>query len=164
VKLASGFMNQAPRVSHSGNAAKILTLTGLALQAAQVGVWFLVGFYFSAEPTLRIISSFLGGIGILWLLLVYVLSYRRMATGDFAGARTPTLVFAVLSVFTVSLLSGLFYVLAYNELDGADPGRNRSQAMLQPTPIQFGSKVCPICTRANPLSTTYCQGCGFALA
>ncbi|MGP8017301.1 MAG: hypothetical protein ACLPP2_00340 [Thermoplasmata archaeon] len=152
-----------PPADPAGNSAKVLTLAGLAVQVVQCVAFLGIGFYLSSEPSVRTLLVLLGTIGIIWLLLVYAFSYRRMRTGDFVGARSPILVFAVLSVFTVSVLSGLLYILAYHELGSIEQGRPSSHPMRPPSPLRSESKVCPICSRANPLSTTFCQECGFAL-
>jgi hypothetical protein len=134
---------------------------GLALQGIQVAVWFFVGAYFANGTFARDVYYVLGSVGVLWLVLVYLLSLRPIEAGAWERARTPTLVFAVLSVFTVALLSGLFYALAHHELGNA--AKAAARPLPPPTPVQTSSKVCPVCARANPLSTNFCQGCGFGL-
>lgn len=156
-------MYPPPLTTTDGKHAKLLTLVGLGLQVAEVAFILLLGFFLSTAGFVQSLVISLGVIGIAWTLLVYVFSYRRISSGDLTGARTPTLVFAVLSVFTGSVLSGLLYVLAYHELDRVRGGRAVYQPLQAPTALESASRVCPICSKPNPLSTQFCRGCGFAL-
>ena len=151
---------RGPPTPTSG-AARLLTLAGMWIQAGQVGLFFVVAYSVSALPTAPFLA--LGAAGVAWVLLVFVFSYRPMRRGELLRARNPTLLFAVLSILTVGVISGLLYALAYHELGkavqtAASPGGPRSPVLLQ-----TGSRVCPICNKANPLSTSFCQSCGFVL-
>ena len=110
----------------SAGTAKILILIGLALQAL-----FVVLFLYLGLVTLAV-SSAIGGIGagvagiwfgvavigVLILLLVYMFTYRRVADGDYEGARTPTLIWGIICIF-ISTISGILYLVAYVKLGDA---------------------------------------------
>lgn len=178
-------MYGAPPVPHSAETAKLLILIGLVFQAIEVVVVFLLGLAFVVAPffLFSFLLLFVGLIGLVWIVLVYLFSYERVARGDYSGARTPTLVFAVLSLLTFHLLSGILYLIAYAELETAEreqaarwhggyPGSPGffpagPPAAPSPGPSSFAApagppKYCSYCGRANPNPARYCQGCGAA--
>jgi hypothetical protein len=142
--------------------ARILILVGLLLQGVEVAVWF-VEAVSATVPFERSVFVTLGSIGTCWLFLVYFLAYDLTSAGEFERAWTPTLVFAILSIVTLNILSGLLYLFAYLDLGKARSLELTPSAQLVPRPLATGSKVCPACQRANPLSAKYCRGCGFIL-
>jgi zinc-ribbon domain len=158
------------RSSRSGETAQTLILVGLILQGVELATLLLAGFLF-----LIIVPTFLGGlfvglalIGVVWLVLVYLFSYARVRDGDYAGARTPTFVFAVLSLVTFALISGVLYLVAYVKLGDAEHEQGPSVAWNVATPAPpslppSGSKYCPRCGRPNPPGASFCQACGAPL-
>jgi hypothetical protein len=150
-------------LNRSGKTARILIVVGLLLQTVQVAGWFVAGAISSGGLLPPWFLFALGGVGLVWLVLVYALAYRPARLGDFSKARTPTLVFAVLSLATLEILSGLLYIFAYEDLGKAQAPSPLTSAFADPRPLSSGSKVCPACHQANPLSTTFCQACGFIL-
>lgn len=148
----------------TGRSARILILIGLILQAIEVGVLVFLGLFLFLVPFLGTIVLSFALIGIAWLVLVYLFSYQRVKEGDYTGAKTATLVFAILSILTISLISGILYVVAYGELGTAEREQTGPSLPWQPpAPLMTGGKVCPICCRGNALSASFCQGCGFRL-
>lgn len=164
----------------SAGTARILILIGLVLQAVEVAVLVLVGLVYVFFPIiLAIIFLPLAVIGVIWIVLVYLFSYERVNRGDYAGARTPTLVFGILSLITFNLISGILYLVAFAEIGSAE---REQAAMMQggfagaptawgaPPPSSFPpmaagapTKYCPYCGRPNPAAGRFCQGCGAAL-
>lgn len=111
-------------LTSSGGTAKTLILVGLILQLIQV----LVVFAFGLVTLIFLIGIlFIGAsiLGLIWLVLVFLFSYRPTGDGDYEGARTPTLVFAILSLLTVNLISGILYLIAYVKL--GDAAREQQQ-------------------------------------
>ncbi len=156
-------VGQGPSSSHPGQGAATLILVGMILQAIQVAVLFGLGLFFVSVPVLGQIALVLGGIGLVWLVLVYVFSYLPTAKHNYSAARTPTLVFAILSILTIGLLSGFLYIVAFSELGDPRTKGYRTEPWRAPTPIRAESKICPICGRSNPLSSLFCQTCGIRL-
>jgi len=142
---------------------RMLVVAGLGLQAAQVAFFFLLAYFARSNGFLVSIYLAVGVIGIGWLVLAFVLSYWPLRAGHAERARTPTLVFGILSIFTFSVLSGLMYVLAYHELKprvlpGAPP-----RPLGSPVPLAGGLTTCSICGRSNPPASKFCRGCGMAI-
>jgi len=135
----------------------------MILQAIQVAILFGLGLFFVSVPVLGQIALVLGGIGLVWLVLVYLFSYLPTSKHNYSAARTPTLVFAILSILTIGLLSGFLYIVAFSELGDPRTKGNRTEPWRAPTPIRAEAKICPICGRSNPLSSLFCQTCGFRL-
>ncbi len=105
----------------SGDTARVLILVGLVLQVVSVFVAFGLAVFFSFVPFLGGLVLVLAFLGLVFVFLVYFLSYTRAAEGDYEGARTPTLVFAILSLLSLGLISGILYLIAYVKLgDAAD--------------------------------------------
>ncbi len=155
----------APRATnHSGNTAKILILIGLILQAIFVLVVLYLGLVLVFFPLLGGLVLGLAVIGIFWIILVYLFSYRRTADGDYQGARTPTIVFGILSLLTLSLLPAILYIIGYVKL--GDAVREAQPAVgavgMAGAPIA-GAKFCPKCGAPNPPDGQFCQKCGAAL-
>lgn len=165
----------------SGDAAKVLILIGLIIEVIEVVVIVLVGLIILIIPIVGLVVFGLAGIGILWLVLVYVFSYSRVSEGDYAGARTPTLVFGILSLLTVNLVSGILYLVAYAELGKAEseaaafarPGLTAGSYPAWGTapgaPPYLSSaggpqKFCSQCGRPNAIGSRFCSACGAALA
>jgi hypothetical protein len=154
----------APFVANTaGRTARTLILVGLGVQAVQVG--YLSWLVLETRPTGflgDLIETFLA-VGVVWLVLVYLLAYRPVDAGQYEAARVPTLAVAVLSIFSGSIVSGLLYILAYEELGKMIDPRGPVLLRAPPAPLVTASKVCPACGRLNSSATAFCQGCGFAL-
>jgi len=124
---------------HSGDTAEILILIGLILQIITVVILFGVGLVLLILPFLGGIVLFFAFIGLVFVILVYTLSYARTKEGEFEEARTPTLVFGILSLLTFGIISGILYIIAYVKLgDAADEDaavqRNPPPAPIYPAP------------------------------
>jgi hypothetical protein len=146
--------------SASGETAHTLILVGLILQGIQVAIVLGIGFLVVLAPGLGGIIFGAAAIGILWIVLVYSFSYRRTEEGDYEGARTPTLVFGILSLLGLGLISGILYLVAYSKLgDAIDETTDVTPPWNPPAPIS-GMKYCPACGRPSPSSSRYCQSCG----
>lgn len=160
--------------SASGDTAKTLILIGLILDIIGVAILFVI----SAAVFLL---TFLGGfllaiavIGLVWVILVWVYSYERTRAGDYEGARTPTLVFAILSLVTLALIPGILWIVAWVKLgdavrEGAVATPAWSAAAPTPPPSPPApaplpsARYCAHCGRANPPGGAFCQGCGAPL-
>lgn len=167
-----------PSPPRSATTAKILILIGLILQAIEVVVLLLLALVLVFVPFVGVLIFLpLAVVGVLWLVLVYFYSYERVDRGDYAGARTPTLVFGILSLITFQLISGILYIVAFivigsaeNEaamMRGGYPGAPPAWGQPPAAPFPPGaggapSKYCPYCGRPNPTVGRYCQGCGAA--
>lgn len=150
-------MNQPART------ARILIVVGLLLQTVQVAAWFVAAATSLGGGLPPWVFFTLGAGGASLLVLVYLLAYRPARIGEFEKARIPTLAFAVLSIVSLEILSGLLYLFAYWDLGKAQSPGPFSPAQVDPRPLATEAKICPACHRANPLSTTFCQACGFIL-
>lgn len=165
-------MQWTPPANRSGDTAKLLILIGLILEIIEVVVLFGLGAFFLFFPLLGGIILLLGVFGLLWVLLVYFFSYARTAEGDYESARTPTLVFGIVSLLTVNLISGILYIIAYVKLGDAVTEGARPPPMAGPpawgSPLaaNVGGTVryCSSCGRPNPTTGQFCVGCGARLA
>ena len=151
------------RRSQSGETASTLILIGLILQAIEVVVLFGIGLFLLIVPFFGGIVLGLAVIGIIWLILVYLFSYERTASGDYAGARTATLVFGILSLLTIGLISGILYIVAYAKLGDAEADLSQAVPGWGMTPLPSGTKFCPTCGRPNAPSNGFCPWCGARL-
>ncbi len=159
----------------SAESAKILILIGLVLQAIEVGVLVVVGLLLFLVPFFGIVVGILIAFGVVWIVLVYLFSYRRVVEGDYTGARGPTLVFGILSLLTLNLISGILYLVGYAELGTAEQEMGRSipappgypatwspaapLAASAPSP-QGPVRYCPRCGRPNAAGSRFCPSCG----
>lgn len=172
----SAYVQAAPPAA--AGPAKVLILIGLILQIVEVAVLMALGLVLLIAPLLTILFLPLAAIGVVWVVLVYLFSYRRVADGDYAGASSPTLVFAILSLLTINLISGVLYIVAYVEISRAQdelraraypgPGYPAAPAWTPPptfTPAPAPAALyCRYCGRPNPASARFCGGCGGQLA
>lgn len=155
-------MDGAPPSVASLTSARTLVAAGIGLQAAQVGAFFLFAFYITPHGSQALIYVVLALLGLAWLALAVALVYRPLRAGHVVRARSAALVFAILSLFTISILPGLMYILAHHEMRAhvaSDPPRPLGTAR----PLEGGLKTCSMCGRANPPASTFCQGCGLVV-
>lgn len=158
--------------SQSGGTAQTLILVGLIIDVIGVVALFGIGIFLLIVPLLGGLLFGLALIGLLWTFLVYLFSYQRVREGDYEGARTPTLVFAILSLITIALIPGILFLIAYVKLGDAireEPGVATAWGVAPTVPIPSsppaaGTKFCAHCGRANPTTGLYCQGCGAPLS
>jgi hypothetical protein len=108
-------------VPPSASTAKTLILVGLILElifvvvGVAVGVGTLIIF-----PFVGVAYLVLGLLGLVWLFLVWMFSYRPVREGRYEAARTPTLIFAILSIITLfSIIPGILYLIGYIKLGDA---------------------------------------------
>lgn len=154
--------------SRSGDTARTLILIGLVLEAVEVAVLLGIGLLFLIVPLAGLLALSFAAIGIVWIFLVYLFSYVRVREGDYEGARTPTLVFAILSLITIGLISGILYLVAYVKLGDADWESHQRTAWAgatpaAPAPPGLGPKTCSRCRTFNDPSSIYCRSCGAPL-
>jgi hypothetical protein len=161
--------------SPSGGTAKSLILVGLFLQALLVLIAFAVGF-FLLIVLVGVLFLLAACFGLIWVLLVYMFSYRPTSDGDYERARTPTIVFAVLSLLTLSLIPGILYLIAYVKLGDATrdvrsfqtsmPGApgSMSNPYLSPPAALNSSRVqvCLKCGSVRQGAAAFCPHCGTA--
>jgi hypothetical protein len=118
-------------VSRSADTAETLILIGLIFQGITLLVLVGVGLYLLIIPILGEIVLFLAFLALIWLVLVYVFSYARTVNCHYDEARTPTLVFGILSLMTGGVISGILYIVAYLKLgDAADEDEEESRQAL----------------------------------
>jgi len=161
--------------SPSGRTAKTLILVGLILQALLVLLAFGIGF-FLLIVLVGVLFLIAAVFGLIWLLLIYLWSYRPTSDGDYEGARTPTIIFAVLSLLTLSLIPGILYLIAYVKLGDATrevrsfqtsmPGApgSTSNPYLSPLAAPNSSRVqvCLKCGSVRQGAAAFCPHCGTA--
>jgi hypothetical protein len=104
-------------------------------------------------------------------LLIYAFSYRRTLEGDYEGARTPTLVFGILSLLGLGVISGVLYIVAYTKLgDALQETAPLAPAWGPPAPPWNGpgplvrTKFCPSCGTPSPAASRFCASCGSPLS
>jgi hypothetical protein len=108
-------------VPPSGSTSKTLILVGLILQAIGVLIGLAAGaLTFLVAPIFGIFYLAFAALGIVWLILVWMLSYAPVQAGRYEAARTPTLIFAILSIITIfGIIAGILYLVAYIKLGDA---------------------------------------------
>ncbi len=151
----------APFRPASGGAAEGLVLVGLILQVVGGlillgGIGWLFGFsLLYPYPYWWVALPAAGGVAavvVVFLYLVYTLSYARIRRQEYAAAQTPTLVLGILSLF-VGIVPGILYLLAYVKLGDA----LREQSAAVPLP----QVACRSCGRVHPVGAfTFCPNCG----
>jgi hypothetical protein len=177
-------------VPPSASTAKTLILIGLILQGIFVALFLLIGLAALAfAPFTFGLSSILLAfalVGAAILFLAYEFTYKRVAEGNYAGARTPTLVWGILSLLFLGIISGILYIVAYAKLGDAigeaqaplsyaygtpayatftgypAPAGALPAPALNP-PFSPAGALCPRCGRPAtfipPYSRYYCYGC-----
>jgi hypothetical protein len=113
-------------VPPSGSTAKTLILVGLILQLI-FALIFLIGLgalafvaaAFGVFPILAVVYISLGLLGFIFLFLVWMFCYKPVTEGRYEQAKTPTLVFAILSLITINIIAGILYLIAYIKLGDA---------------------------------------------
>lgn len=160
--------------SPSAGTARTLILVGLILDIIFEVILLLVGLLFLIVPFLGAIVLGLAVIGFVWIALIWAFSYQRVQEGDYAGARTPTLVFAILSLITFAIIPGILFLIAYVKLgDALQESAPAAPAWGAPPTPSFpipsagpaaGARFCSHCGRANSGTGGFCQGCGAPLA
>jgi hypothetical protein len=176
--------------SHPGEIARVLILVGLILQAVLVGILVLAGFSVGFVTGSGIANGagiffVLAGAGLVWVILVYALSYTPAANAEYESATVPTLVLGILSIslFVVlpapllsgfTVLPGALYLVGCAEFRSAIQVDRRAPKPVEeqslPRPPQYvapaGSVPHPqYATPANallplPPGTKYCKTCG----
>jgi hypothetical protein len=146
-----------------GATPRLLILVGLVFQILEVVVVFGIALVLLFVPLLGGLLFLVGALGLVWLVLVYVYAYGRTRDGDFEGARAPTLVFAILSLITLHIVSGILYQIAYFELEKREPPAQLSWGRWSPPPPTppVGSALrCPGCGETLSSGTRFCPACG----
>ena len=98
--------------------AKTLILVGLILEIIVAVGSLLVGLLTLFAGVGIILVAF-AVVALLVLYLVYEFTYKRIQQGNFAGARTPTLVWTILLFLTLSIISAILFLIAYVKLGDA---------------------------------------------
>ncbi|MFZ1024023.1 MAG: hypothetical protein WAN87_07805 [Thermoplasmata archaeon] len=162
----------------SSETAQTLILIGLIFQLVSFLILLGVGFFLLIIPILGGIVLFLAFISLIWLLLVYIFSYAPARNRDFEDARTPTLVFGILTLISGGFISGILYIVAYVNLgDALDEEQARTAAprasatalpYVPParfayspgTPVLASPAMTPPPSPPIPLSSFYCSSFG----
>ena len=100
-----------------------------------------------------IVAVVIGGVTITFLYLAYELSYRRIESGDYRGAESPTLALGIISLF-FGILPGILYIVAYVKIGDAIR-EQRSVSVPYPTPYPSAAP-----TPAPAYAQVACRGCG----
>lgn len=74
------------------------------------------------------------GLAVFMLYVGYAWSYRRTKTGDYRGARTPTLILGILGLLFGFIIVGVLYLIAYVKLGEAE--RSATMPMVM-APVLF---------------------------
>jgi hypothetical protein len=108
-------------VPPSASTAKTLLLVGIILQAIFVLIGLVLGaIYAVIFPFIGIFYLAVAVLGLVWLILIWMLSYNPVRAGRYDAARTPTLIFAILSIITLfGIIPGVLYLIAYIKLGDA---------------------------------------------
>jgi len=176
-----GFGNYRP-LTASGGTAKTLILVGLIFELIFALIYlFGVGLLSlltvtaaiaGANPAVLLVSGLfigLGLIGFIILYLIYALSYRRTRNGEYQEARTPTLIFAILTLVTLNFIAGILYLVAYVKL--GDAVREQAQQIGFTSPMSPASSYNPSAPASpatapapgvapTPNPAPYCSKCG----
>lgn len=155
----------------AGSTAETLILVGLILQFIEELIVIVLALLFATVPVLGLLALLLAGVGVLWLALVYFFSYRPAREGDYEAAQTPTLLFGILSLISVSLISGILYIIAYAKLGEATaPPSGPAYAYAgtypygpPPVPATALPRFCTRCGTAGLTGAAFCRACGAAL-
>ncbi len=144
-------MTPAKPLTPSGGTAKTLILVGLIFQAIFALVFFfglgllslavaLAAFTGAGAGAVVLAGTFLvlGLIGFILLYLAYSMSYRRTRNGEYQAARTPTLIFAILSFLTVNIIAGILYIIGYVKLGDAVREQTQQAAAASGMPTGIG--------------------------
>lgn len=97
------------------------------------------------------IALAIGGVTILFLYLAYEYSYRRLQTGDYAGAESPTLVLGIISIL-FGVLPGILYLVAYVKIGDA---LREQRAAAMPYPAPYPAAPYPAAPYAPPIAARY---------
>ena len=160
--------------NRAAETAKTLILVGILLYIIGDVILLLAGVIFLFAPFFGAFLLGAAAIGFVWIALIWVFSYDRVRNGDYAGARTPTLIFAILSLLSLGIIPGILFLIAYLKLEdagreavspaawSATPSPPLPSAPGGPAPVA-GQRFCSHCGRANPSTGAFCQGCGAPL-
>lgn len=152
--------------TRSGKTATTLILVGLILQSIEVAFVLVVGALVTLLVFVGVLLLGVALIGVVWVVLVYLYSYRRAQEATYEAARTPTLVFAILSLITFNVISGVLYLIAWVKLGEAvdEQTRNTSVAWGTAPPLApsatFPGRYCSRCGAPNAPGNAYCSRCG----
>ncbi len=141
-------------VPPSGSTAKTLILVGLIFELIFALVYLfvlgVVAFVFAAAGVFPVFGVFyigVGVIGFIFLYLVWMFCYKPVQEGRYQQARTPTLIFAILSLVTINIIAGILYLIAYIKLGDAvreqqmpPPGYPGAAPMMTPGMAPYGGQ------------------------
>lgn len=175
-------------LTSSGGTAKTLILIGLVLQLV-FALFFLFGLGVIALVTLPVgVGLFLAGIWLvfglidfLFLYLVYTLCYRRTRNGEYEEAKTPTIVFGILSLIFAGVIPGILYIIAWVKLGDAAREQQQQRQATTPAAGYYSPSTPPQAATPYPVppptstgpsssptpgasSTRFCASCGSPLA
>jgi len=158
-------------VNRAAETAETLILVGLILDIIAEVILLFVGLVLLIAPVFGGIVLAFALIGFVWIALVWAYSYSRVKSGDYEGARSPTLVFAILSLITLAIIPGILFLIAYLKLGDALEAEGAPSHAWGPTPTPplpaapatAAARYCTHCGRANPTTAVFCEGCGAPL-
>ncbi len=144
--------------------ARHLVLAGIVVALAQSVLLIALNATLAVLPFFRPLLFAFAAASVVWAGLLYALAYRPLTGATPARAKTPTLVFAVLSIVTIGVLSGILLLLAYHTMDTAEVEARRPALPPRPAPaLRSAVWTCVACGAANPAPNPRCRGCGMIL-
>ena len=144
-----GYPLAGRRHNPSGDTARTLLLVGLVLQ-------LIFALIFLGFSVLTVVLIPLGVIPLIFVFLVYFFSYARIRDGEYGAARTPTLIFAILSLVVLSLIPGICYLIAYVKVSDAASEQERAMQTpygYPPPAPTFGAPPAAVATVASASAT-----------
>ncbi len=154
-------MSVPPASRRSGNTARVLILVGVILQFVEVAGILALAVLPGNHRFHGIFLLAVAAVGAVWGVLILLFSYRPTADGDYGSARTPTLIFGILSLVTLSILGGILYLIAYVKL--GDALHEAAVTAGGGGSLASGTVYCPRCGGINPALGKFCQRCGAPL-
>ena len=143
--------------------AKTYCLIGVIFSFIAALVWIILSAILSLLATIFV---GLGVLAVLIAIMVYVTTYERIRTGDYAGAKGPCLVWGILGLVTGFGISGIFLILAHSKLSEISlyapvVGPAPPRPVVPPPPVATaGSIVCFGCGSFIPAAAASCPRCG----
>jgi hypothetical protein len=157
----------------SAGSAETLVLIALILQMIGAvvlisGILFLLGWAayhpFPFAWLVVLVAGTVGGLAIVFLCCAYLYSYERIRRGDYEGARNPTLVIGILSIF-LGLIPGILYLVGYSKLSDAIREQQYPGVPGGPYGFAYSQTACRGCGRVYATGQfPFCPNCGQKLA
>lgn len=125
-------------MDHYAESARTLSLVAIILVAVFTGlVWLWFAILFGAAfamnppsgnsfpmfplyiPAMTIFGIAAAAFGLLWIFLDYFLIYKRIVTGNLAGAKDTSLILGILQLLFGGVVPGILLIVAYVQIDNS---------------------------------------------